>query len=248
MESILPYLILNGDKIVRIGGGFTTPTVYNGERLFDRVYELEEITLDSTVVQALSSFAGSYSVVGWISIFLAKYAEYLFYLSIPVYWFFGNRKNKRMIIQTIIVCCISMGISWLLGQLILRERPFVTLPLTPLVPHDADASFPSDHATAALAIAATYWYYIKPKGRRFWMILAVGVSLSRVFIGVHYPTDVLSGMVLGMSCAYVIHRLLPKFPRVVGLIDEGILLYEKMESAIIPPKKSASRKRHHTIE
>lgn len=224
------------------------PLRYIMGRGFDRVYELEELTLDSTVVQALSTFAGSYSVVGWISIFLSKYAEYLFYLSIPVYWFFGNRKNKRMIIQTIIVCCISMGLSWLLGQLIPRDRPFVTLPLIPLVPHDAGASFPSNHATAALAIAATYWYFIKPKGRRFWMTLAVGVSLSRVFIGVHYPTDVLSGMVLGMSCAYAIHSLLPRFPQVVSLIDQGILLYEKIESAIIPAKKSATRKKQHTIE
>ncbi|WP_255668304.1 undecaprenyl-diphosphatase [Brevibacillus daliensis] len=197
------------------------------------------------IVHAAHYMANSFAPLGWIMIFFASYAEFLFYLSIPLYWFIGNRKNKRMIIQTTIVVTIAMLISWICGQFFYRDRPFVGGSFVPLVEHDADASFPSDHATAALAIATTYWFCLKAQAKKFWIALAIAVAISRVFVGVHYLTDVIVGMLLGAGVAWLVNRFLPSWKQGNYLIDEGITLYETMASNLLkkqPPRSGRKRK------
>jgi undecaprenyl-diphosphatase len=91
-----------------------------------------------------------------------------------------------------------------------RPRPFVTDPRVRVIGGPpSDASFPSGHAAnsfaGALVLSATV-----PEGRIAWWLLAVAIAYSRVYLGVHYPLDVLAGAIVGLSCAgivlYVRHR------------------------------------------
>lgn len=85
-----------------------------------------------------------------------------------------------------------------------RPRPFEAHPgLHPFVAHAGDASFPSDHTTAAFAIAVA----ILLRNRRLGLIVfgvATAVGLSRLIVGVHYPSDVLGGAILGSAAALVL--------------------------------------------
>jgi membrane-associated phospholipid phosphatase len=91
-----------------------------------------------------------------------------------------------------------------LKYLINRPRPFVTFPDIQNIVPVADPSFPSGHTSAAFAIATsislTYkkWYIFVPA-----YIWAAVVGYSRMDLGVHYPTDVLCGAIIGTVCAYV---------------------------------------------
>jgi undecaprenyl-diphosphatase len=79
-----------------------------------------------------------------------------------------------------------------------RPRPFRRYPEPrPLghVPHDP--SFPSGHATMAFA-SATVLSYFKPRWAPAFFLLAVAIGYSRVYVGVHYPLDVLGGALLGL--------------------------------------------------
>jgi undecaprenyl-diphosphatase len=75
-----------------------------------------------------------------------------------------------------------------------------------LVEHTANASFPSDHATSAFAIAITLCLYEKRLGKVF-LLLAFLIAFSRVWVGVHYPLDVLIGAVLGFLWAFIVHYI-----------------------------------------
>jgi membrane-associated phospholipid phosphatase len=66
-------------------------------------------------------------------------------------------------------------------------------------------SFPSGHATTALAIAGTFWV-LDPRRRWLWLGLGVSVALTRVALGAHYPGDILAGGVLGWSVAVLMSR------------------------------------------
>jgi undecaprenyl-diphosphatase len=93
-----------------------------------------------------------------------------------------------------------------LGIAVDRARPFVDHPGTihAFLAHAADTSFPSDHATAAFAIATAVLLWWRPVGLVL-LVLAGLVSVGRVFLGLHYPTDVLAGAALGATVAAVMH-------------------------------------------
>ena len=83
-----------------------------------------------------------------------------------------------------------------------RERPFHHPEAARVIgPHPSNASFPSGHASAAVAGAYALALAWRSR-RRAWWTLAVLVCVSRLYLGVHYPLDVLGGALVGWACAY----------------------------------------------
>lgn len=99
---------------------------------------------------------------------------------------------------------LSMGICFLLCNLILknlvaRTRPYEVIPeLTTLIPHPTDYSFPSGHTSASFACALVLYGMLPKKYGVPILILAVLIGLSRMYVGVHYPSDVLGGMLIAV--------------------------------------------------
>ncbi|MBI2764774.1 MAG: phosphatase PAP2 family protein [Chloroflexi bacterium] len=98
---------------------------------------------------------------------------------------------------------MSLGLAMALRYLFPEQRPWIGDADTRLlIAHSADSSFPSDHATVAFAAAmvgALAW----PKWAPWVLGMAAAIAIARVFVGVHYPGDVLAGMVLGIGSALV---------------------------------------------
>ena len=108
-----------------------------------------------------------------------------------------------------IVCAISLAIEFLLNnmcikRIVMRTRPYVLEEsLTVLTHLPSDWSFPSGHAGAGFAVAWAMFLVMPRKWGVPAVIVAALVALSRVYVGVHYPTDVIAGTVLGMIAAYI---------------------------------------------
>ncbi|MGE6343555.1 undecaprenyl-diphosphatase [Bacillus mycoides] len=145
--------------------------------------------------------------IDYLMIFFAEYAQYMFILLFMILWLNKKYKNRACVIQAIIACCFAFVLNRIIGLFFYRERPFVShLNINQLVEHTANASFPSDHATSAFAIAITVFLYKKRLGKAF-LLLAFLIAFSRVWVGVHYPLDVLMGAVLGLVWAFITHYI-----------------------------------------
>lgn len=110
---------------------------------------------------------------------------------------------------------LAMAVTFILGNLVIknlvaRPRPFtVATDIVLKVPTPGEYSFPSGHTMNSFTAATTlFLFYKKPGAAAF--LLAALIAFSRMYLFVHYPTDILAGVILGVVDALVIFRLTSK--------------------------------------
>ena len=109
-------------------------------------------------------------------------------------------KKKEYILPLIYATVATFLIGYMFKNIFLRPRPYEVLEIVPLVSHFASASFPSLHAAlvfSLLPILNKVWW----KFRYVWILVVSLIALSRVYLGVHYLSDVIMGALLGYVVA-----------------------------------------------
>ena len=111
-----------------------------------------------------------------------------------------RRHGVLMAIALIAAACMG---NLLLKPLIARPRPYMDFPqIVLLIPPAGGPSFPSGHAISSFACAAVFWHYDRRWGAGA-MITAAAIGFSRLFLFMHYPTDVLAGASLGLLIGFL---------------------------------------------
>jgi membrane-associated phospholipid phosphatase len=113
-----------------------------------------------------------------------------------------NTRNEHSSLQIAASIGLTEIAALSLKYSINRPRPFVTYPSIPHCVTETSPSFPSGHSSIAFSLATSLslaypkWFVIAPA-----YLWATSVSYSRLHLGLHYPTDVLAGAVIGVACA-----------------------------------------------
>jgi undecaprenyl-diphosphatase len=118
-------------------------------------------------------------------------------------WWFPRRDpyTRHIVLAAGLSFLIGLGLNQLILLYIQRVRPYDAGITNLLIERSVDFSFPSDHATAAFAIAAAFWFG-GLRGRSFaFMIAAITVAVSRVYVGTHYVGDIVGGASTGIIAA-----------------------------------------------
>lgn len=145
----------------------------------------------------------------------ASASEALFALLVVALFTVVWGRMRTLARRAAVAAVASAGLALLAGQvlshLVHRPRPFVAHPdlVHLFTPHAADASFPSDHATAAFAIATAVMLRNRAWGAVLLLAAAI-LAVSRVVIGVHYPFDVITGAALGSVVALLLFAPTPR--------------------------------------
>ena len=111
------------------------------------------------------------------------------------------------------VCAVSLMIGALvtnvtLKNIVARPRPFDTIQdLTVLIKYPTDYSFPSGHTAASFASVSALYFAGRKRMAAGALIVSVLIAFSRMYLYVHYPTDVLGGMIVGCAAGYFGNRL-----------------------------------------
>src|SRR5437870_10395900 len=119
----------------------------------------------------------------------------------------GNRKWKLASACALASAALALLINQLIATIWHRQRPFASHPSAHVWgARSHDPSFPSDHASAAFAIAFAVFLFDRLVGSVF-LAAAFVIGAGRVFIGAHYPLDVLAGSLVGLASALLLVRV-----------------------------------------
>jgi undecaprenyl-diphosphatase len=179
--------------------------------------------MDWSLLHALNDFLFHHDAVEDPLLFYINASEALFAVTLAIVFLaaYGERHIawRRATVAAVLSAGLGLALAKVISELVDRARPFVADAhgVHLFSAHAADAGFPSDHATAAFAIATAI--VLRKRGWGIFALVAAAVlSIGRVAIGVHYPSDVLAGAALGAAAALVLWAA-PIRTRVDALAD-----------------------------
>lgn len=158
---------------------------------------------DVVLLHALNGLAGRHPALDAAMIVLAKYSPVVLAILLVGLWLTWRPRDQRLAFLAGAASLLALGIGQLVGMAFPRPRPYLVHHVLLLVPHAPDTSFPSDHATLAFAVAATLWHLDRRWGIGL-LLFGILIGVARVYIGAHYPSDILGGAVLGAVVALAV--------------------------------------------
>ncbi|KTD24600.1 MULTISPECIES: undecaprenyl-diphosphatase [Legionella] len=159
-----------------------------------------------------------------LAIFTAKYLTYLVVLGLAVLWLRGEAKHRNTLLLALSGCFIALVINWIIGLIWYHPRPFVLGIGHTYLNHAPDSSFPSDHTTALCVISFIFLWRETARSVIGLVLLAVALctAWARIYVGVHYPFDILGSMIVALFSTILMTYLAPLLEKHVVPIPEQI--------------------------
>ena len=130
--------------------------------------------------------------------------EGIFWIALIVLLFFFKKTRKIALCAAVSMILTLVLVNIVLKPVVARTRPYVLLEnLTFITKQPGDFSFPSGHSAHALAASWVMFRMMKKKYGVPLLILGILIALSRLYVGVHFPTDVIAGCACGMVMAEI---------------------------------------------
>ncbi|MBI2005529.1 MAG: phosphatase PAP2 family protein [Candidatus Aenigmarchaeota archaeon] len=127
-------------------------------------------------------------------------------------FFFFRRKDRMLALLMIVAIVADFMIVTVVKDLVARERPYQVLDVRQLVPEDDNRSFPSNHVQLSFLLSTIIFRFYRRFGIILFIISAL-IGFGRIYLGVHYPSDVIGGALIGVLIAVLILKVSTRYNR-----------------------------------
>lgn len=142
-----------------------------------------------------------------VAVFVSRWLIFAF-LPLAIFYVVRDHTSRHAVSEAAWALIVALIATTLLSRVIDRPRPFEApanpeTPIVRLIPPPHNASFPSGHTGSAVAMAAAFVF----ANRRIGYVavcVAAAIAMSRVLVGVHYPSDLLGGILMGLSAFFIV--------------------------------------------
>jgi undecaprenyl-diphosphatase len=166
------------------------------------------VLLDAKLFRVINLFSGRFFILDKMMIFISNKIRYVYVLILIIMWF-KRRKYKEMTMEAVISVVITLLLNILIKLVYFKPRPFIKRRVGLLIPSKKDSSFPSKHTLLVFAVSTTVFFYQRLLGSILWG-LSILTGLSRIWVGHHYPSDVIGSAFLGSFSSRLLHKLFEK--------------------------------------
>jgi undecaprenyl-diphosphatase len=180
------------------------------------------------IFRLINNLAYKNNALDKIMLFFSQYVEFIFMAAIVIVFILGvvkkNGEYRKVAFNTVVFTVINLIINLIIRSIFHVDRPFVHNKVNLLVPHDSASSFPSNHATGTMSIALGLGKYNKVLSITL-TILSIIVGFSRVYVGHHYPLDVIGGYLIVFISGYIYNlKLRNKVENLYEIIEKKVML------------------------
>lgn len=185
--------------------------------------KLEAINL--SLFQSLNAPDGFSGAPLALAIAACKYPVVILLALLAFLWMKRIQRDRAFLISIGLAVVVALAINYVVGAAFPHPRPFMVGLGRTFLPHVAESSFPSDHATLMWTIA---FGLLLHSSLRSWgwlaALLAAVTSWARVFLGLHFPFDILGSVMAAVSALALLSPMRPWIERKIAPVVEGLYL------------------------
>ncbi len=160
-------------------------------------------TINQALFLSINATPNTSNALIAFAIFCAKYTMLIIPLTLCILWFMGGSRGHRAALRSLMTMLIALALGAICSKLYFYPRPFM-IPLgNSFLAHAPNASFPSTHATIFFSISLSLlWAGARVTGSAI-LFIALFVAWARVFLGVHFPLDMVGGVIVAFLACLV---------------------------------------------